>query len=107
MANTGLITGNPMYVDAVAAVETGWVTIQAIAWVNDETAGDDIIAADFFELTDTAGRILISKTAVYDGDDLFVSFPNGLRALGVTCSSIDGGIGFIYTTDINDASFRS
>ena len=96
MANVGLGVSNPMYIDTVATVHTGRVTIQTIVWVNDETAGDDIIATDFFELTDTAGNIIASKTAVYDGDDYSVSYPLGLKVNGLICTSIDGGIGFVY-----------
>lgn len=93
MANDGNV--NPMYVDTAAAVTTKQVKIQQITWVSDETGGDDIAAADFFELTDVNGNILISKTAAFAGDDLGVSYPMGLGANGITCSSIDGGICFI------------
>ena len=96
MANVPFITANPIYIDTAATIHVGWITIQTITWVNDETAGDDIIAADFFELTDTAGNIIASKTAVYDGDDYSVSYPLGLKVNGLICTSIDGGIGFVY-----------
>ena len=94
MAN--IATYNPLYVDSAAAVTTKIVTVQAIAWVGNDTAGDDIAAADDFELTDVNGNILISKRAAYDGDDLFVTYPDGLICNGITCSAIDGGIAFIY-----------
>jgi len=96
MANVPLATANPIYVDAAAAAHVGWITVQAILWVGNDTGGDDIAADDDFELTDTAGNILISKRAAYAGDDLFVSFPFGLKCNGITCSAIDGGIAFIY-----------
>ena len=97
MANVLLGTANPIYVDATGTLHTGWITIKKILWVNDETAGDDIAAADFFELTDTAGNILVSKCAVVAGDDLHIDFgDDGLPANGLACTSIDGGIAFIY-----------
>ena len=96
MANVPLITANPIYIDTVATLHVGWITIQTIVWVNDETAGDDIIATDFFELTDTAGNIIASKAAVYDGDDGEWIFPLGLKVNGLICTSIDGGIAKVY-----------
>ena len=96
MANVLLGTANPIYIDATGTLHVGWVTIQAIALVGDETAGDDIAAADFFEITDTAGNIIASKMAAYDGDDFYISFPLGLKVNGLACTSIDGGIGYIY-----------
>jgi hypothetical protein len=95
MSNDGNV--NPMYVDTAAAVTTKPdVKIQAILWVDNDTADDDIAEDDDFELTDTNGNILISKRASFAGDDLFVSFPFGLKANGITCSAIDGGVAFIY-----------
>lgn len=95
MANVGIGVSNPMYVDAVAAVQVGWMELNSVTWVSDETAGDDIAANDFFELTDTAGTTIIcSKTAAFAGDD--AHFPMyGLKVNGITCSSIDGGIAFV------------
>jgi hypothetical protein len=101
MANDATV--NPMYVDDnEALVGAGEYTIQAIAWVSDETAGDDIAADDFFELRygpdagNTSGVILISKTAKFAGDDLFVSFPRGMKVKNLWCSALDGGICYIY-----------
>ena len=106
MANKGLDQGNPLYVDTVAAVQANELVIDAILWVNDETAGDDIAAGDFFELTSTDGGVIIcSKTAIAAGDDMFISFPSGLKVLGVTCSSIDGGIAFVYVRSYQSCSF--
>ena len=96
MANVGLGVSNPIYIDTAGTLDTGYVTIQAIAWVGDQTAGDDIAAADDFELTDTAGNIIISKRAAYAGDDLFVSFPMGHTVNGLICTFILGGIGYVY-----------
>jgi len=96
MANVGLGVSNPMYIDTAASVQVGIVKIQSIAWVGNDTAGDDIAASDDFELTDTAGNILISKRAAYDGDDLYVTFPGTLTVDGVVCTAIDGGIAFVY-----------
>ncbi len=87
---------NPIYVDATGVITGDVTTIQGVLWVSDETASDDIAAADFFELTDKHGHILASKTAAYAGDDLYTPFPKGLVCDGITCSSIDGGICFIY-----------
>ena len=102
MANDATI--NPMYIDDDdAAVTTKNVVIQAIAWVSDATAGDDIAADDDFELrtgsgaSASAGTVLISKRAEFAGDDLFVSFPGGLPCEGIYCAALDGGICFIYS----------
>lgn len=96
MANVGIYVGNPMYVDTVADVQGGWMELESVTWVNDETGGDDIAANDFFELTDLAGNVIIvSKTAAFAGDDLNKPL-NGLKVNGVACSSIDGGIAFVY-----------
>ena len=96
MANVGLGVSNPMYIDTAASVQVGIVKIQSIAWVGNDTVGDDIAADDDFELTDTAGNILISKRAAYAGDDLYVTFPSTLTVDGVVCTAIDGGIAFVY-----------
>ena len=95
MANIGATT-NPMYVDTAAAVTTDNVNIQSVLWTANDTAGDDIAADDDFELTDTAGNILLSKRASFAGDDLYMTFPRGLRVAGVTCTAIDGGVAFIF-----------
>jgi len=96
MANVGITVANPMYVDTAAEIQVGRMTIQSILWVSNDTGGDDIAADDDFELTDTAGNILISKRASFAGDDLYVAFPFGLKCNGLTCTAIDGGIAFIY-----------
>lgn len=93
---TNIATYNPLYVDAAAAVTTKRVIIQAIGWVGNDTAGDDIAADDDVEFTDVNGNILFSKRAAYAGDDAYISYPDGLPANGITCSAIDGGIAFIY-----------
>lgn len=89
-------SGNPFYIDTAEAVTTRSVTIQGIAWVGNDTAGDDIAAEDDFELTDKNGLILFSKRAIAGGDDAFVSFPFGLTVSGITCTAIDGGVAYIY-----------
>lgn len=97
MANS--TTTNPIFIDTVqtSAME-GKFHIQSIAWVNVETAGDDIAANDDVKILDGDDNVIFWKRAAAAGDDAYITFPGpyGLITNGLYVSAMDGGNVFIY-----------
>ena len=95
MANS--LYGNPIYLDSTTgATKAGMVIIQAIIWVSSEGAGLDIAIDDDFLLSDGNGNKIAGKRAKTAGDDLHISFPNGFQANGITLTTMDGGVCYLY-----------
>jgi len=95
MANTSLSESNPMYVDTAAVVTTETVTIQTITW-GTVAAGSAVAAGNGFVLTNTAGDIIFTRDAQTGALETTISFPKGLKAVGVICTVLDGGVALIY-----------
>ena len=95
MANS--LYTNPIYLDATAASSrTGNMVLMAVAWVSDSGSGDDIAADDDFLLSDSMGNKIIGKRAEVAGDDLYITWPMGLPVDGITLTTLDGGVVYVY-----------
>ena len=97
MANN--LNMNPMFLDtAVALIPAGVPAYpRAIAWVADQAAGSDIAANDDFLLSDSAGNRIVGKRATFAGDGLeMYHFPEGYNVNGLTLTTIDGGVCYLY-----------
>ena len=95
MANN--TNANPMYCDTAAALKTSDVWIKAIYWGSDQTSGKDIAADDDVLISDAAGNRIWGKRASFAGDGDFIPFPDGHLAGGVTVTTLDGGVLYIFT----------
>lgn len=92
-------TGNPLYFDATsgASVTGEFMRILAVTWVSDGGADLDIAADDDFLLSDSSGNKIAGKRAEAAGDDfgLVFGYP-GFPVNGVTVTTMDGGVCYVY-----------
>ena len=86
------------YTDTAAAVlaTTGQQRITMIAWVEDQTSGKDIAADDDFLLSDSKGNRIIGKRAAFAGDDLGITPAVPLVVDGITVTTLDGGVVYVW-----------
>jgi len=95
MANS--LYTNPVYFDSTSGASlTGKVVITAVVWVSDSGTNLDIAADDDFLLSDGNGMKIIGKRAESAGDDLYIPFWGGLPVNGVTLTTMDGGVCYVY-----------
>ena len=88
---------NVKYFDTTSGASvTGMVKILAIIWTSNETAGLDIAADDDFLLSDADGHVIAGKRAEVDGDDFGLMFSEPLVVNGITVTTMDGGVCFVY-----------
>ena len=98
MANK--LTGHVLYSDAAAALTTKQCRVIGIFWIADQTENKDIAADDDFLLSDGNGDRIIGKRASFIGDDLGVTYGPGLPCKGVTITTMDGGVCYVWITQI-------
>jgi len=97
MAN--VLTTNPIFCDTagVLKLKAANVYLKAIAWVADQASGCDIAADDDMLLSDANGARIIGKRASYIGDGIeMYHFPEGYQPPGLTMTTIDGGVCYIF-----------
>lgn len=96
MAN--ITTTNPIFCDTAGVLKTGKITfIRAIAWVSDQASNCDIAADDDLLLSDSTGVRIIGKRASFSGDGLeMYHFPQDYIVNGLTMTTIDGGVCYIW-----------
>jgi len=88
---------NVYYFDTtVGAAVTGLVSIIAIYWTSNEGSNLDIAADDDWLISDSDGHKIAGKRAETDGDDFGIVFPYPLKVNGVTVTTMEGGVCFIY-----------
>ena len=86
-----------LYFDSTTGASiTGIRDILAIFWVEDETSAKDIAADDDFLLSDADGNRIIGKRAAGAGDDLAIVPCRPLRVDGITVTTMDGGVCYIW-----------
>ncbi len=95
MANN--TNGNPLYFDTEGGSKTGLLFIKSIAWVSDETGGNDIAADDDFLASDSNGGRIIGKRAEAAGDDLYIDYgsPKGKPVNGIVITTLNGGVCYV------------
>ena len=95
MANS--LYSNPLYFDSTTnASVTGQKIIMAVVWVSDSGTNLDIAADDDFLLSDSNEMKIIGKRAESAGDDLYMPFPDGFVVNGITLTTLDGGVCYVY-----------
>jgi len=94
------LTTNVLYseVTAATALTTKDCTIIGIFWTSDPNvhSENDIAADDDFLLSDKNGNRIISKRAEFAGDDLGITPCMPLPVSGVTVTTMDGGVCYVW-----------
>ncbi len=95
MANSTSV--NPIFCDTAGTLKPSMpINLKAIAWLNDESAGKDIAAADDMLLSDINGTRIIGKRAIAGGDGLEWFFPENFVVDGLVMTALDGGVCYIF-----------
>ena len=95
MAN--VTTTRVLYFDTTSGASvTGIHKIIGVFWVSDQTAIKDIAAYDDFLLSDSHGNRIIGKRAESVGDDLGITPCRPLKVDGITVTTMDGGVCYIW-----------
>ena len=88
---------NVKYFDTTSGASvTGIIKIIAIYWTSDGGTNLDIAADDDFLLSDANGHRIIGKRAEAIGDDLGIVFPQPLVSNGITVTTMDGGVCYVF-----------
>ena len=88
---------NVLYFDTtVSASVTGQISIIAIYWTSNEGVNLDIAADDDWLISDADGHKIAGKRAETDGDDFGIVFPYPVKVNGLTVTTMDGGVCFVY-----------
>jgi len=94
MAST--LTGNVLYSDGAATLTSNRCRVTGIFWTADDTSEKDIATDDDFLLSDSNGDRIIGKKASFIGDDLGIVHNPGLPCNGVTITTMDGGVCYVW-----------
>ena len=71
--------------------------ITAIAWVSDEGSTLDIAADDDFVIADASSEETIySRRAEATGDNPILTIPGGVDVKGISITTLDGGVVYVY-----------
>lgn len=71
--------------------------ITAIAWVSDEGSNLDIAADDDLLIADgSSTEIIYSRRAEAVGDNPILVIPDGISVNGISITTMDGGVVYIY-----------
>ncbi len=91
------MTGNPIVVNSsTGAVVTDTYSIKVILWEQDQATNQGIMANDSLLITDNNGKRITGKQAKGTGDGLELFFEYPLPVNGITVSTLDGGVLYIY-----------
>jgi hypothetical protein len=86
MANS--VTNNPLVLDSTGVALTGSTSIKAVLFT--AANGNGLL------LSDAAGNKIASLEATTGDLSPSITIPGGLRVEGITVTTIDGGIAYIY-----------
>ena len=86
MANS--VTTNPLVLDSTGVVLTGPVTIKAVLFT--ATNGDGLL------LSDAEGNQVAGLEASTGDLSPTITVPGGIKVNGLTVTTIDGGVAYIY-----------
>ena len=86
-----------LYFDSTTGASiTGERKIIGVFWVEDQTSAKDIAADDDFLLSDADGNRIVGKRAAGAGDDLAITPCRPLVVDGITVTTMDGGVCYIW-----------
>jgi len=96
LAANNTVTSVKYFDTTSGAAITGTMKVIAIYWTSNEGAGLDIAADDDWLLSDSEGNPIAGKRAEAAGDDFGIVFPQPLVVKGITVTTMDGGVCFVY-----------
>lgn len=90
-------SGKVLYFDTTTGASvTGMQQIIGVFWASDGGATLDIATDDDFLLSDAKGNRIIGKRAKFAGDDLGITPSRPLIVDGITLTTLDGGVVYIW-----------